>query len=643
MHAENIFHPMEQGGLNEARVDLQLSNSSPPHEGAAADVLFDTNLLKNMDTGFMPGGLSRVIDANSSGSRELVTFPKPGMDDLLSVENSLRDAFMNQPKDYLAACIEYAVDVDIDWLSDLCSCFEVAETSGSIESLRSLFMIAKYLILASNITSLTRLVRDDVFEDIIGMLQYDPDIPSNSHKNHREFIREKLQFRAVMEITDTHVLEHLHTSFRLSYIRDSVLARLLDDYAFFVFNQTIQISNLHVINYFVSDPKKLIDTLIRVARETDDSLPVLQFVLALLLAGRGMMMDDSSPLLQAVVQDEFLTFIEAEISVQPVSMECLVVLSGVPSALNAIRRRCLGQQKLDRTSLVYRIIRSIHDSPSEFLVSESTDLLRTMLEPTVTSADASNTLEAFIVKFYDDEFLEELASPIIDPPDRSSAFRMQQILDLLSFCVGSHAHLAKAYFLRFGGLLKSIRLILTNNFLCKSKILQLAAIRLVRAFLWQKEVLFFRYLSAFNIPALVLQLLYQTRPDNVLFDGNMVYSACLEIVTFICVNNQTAIMEHLCKPGSESEQIIIILASDQTGKAHAELCQYMLTSVERLRLAAHTSDPYTIDDIQSRQSITSSRGRSASPRPLLVPVPNRATDSGDQKRDKRIRFSTSSP
>ncbi len=645
---------MESGG-HEPRPELLLGNTSPPHEGVS-EVLFDSALLRNAECTYPSSG------SVNGDSRELISFPKPCMDNLDSVLMSLREAYVSQPRDYLGSCVEFAVDVDEDWMASLCSCFEVGEEVGSVESLSFLFHIAKCIFLISNTNSLFRLVRDDVFEDMLGMLQYDPDVPVNSRTNHREFLRTKLQFRSVMEIRNEVVLEKLHASFRLSYIRDSVLPRLLDDYAFYTFNQAIQALNGHVINYFVADPSGLITSLMATAAATPNPVPVLQFAQALLVAGRGIMTDEQSQLLQAVTSENFLALIEASIGIHPTAMECMLILANVPLAITAVRRRCLSQSKNNFSSmlpftpcLLSQLVGAIHTAPSEHLVAEAVDLLRGLLEPTPPN---DSTAETFIVKFYSEGFLEDLARPMIIEGETFSvceSFRLQLILDLLAFCVVSHAHVAKAYFLRFGALLKSIRSILTGNFRYKEKHLQLAALRLVRAFLWQKEILLFRHLSAFNIPSLVLTLLYQSRPDHLLpVGGNMVYSACLEILTFVCVNNQYGIMEALCKPDSESERIVIALAAEQHCKAHAELCNYMLSAVERLRLVTtHHSvggsnlDNNSVDDMQSRQSITSSRGRSNSPRPLIVPVPSRGPDDElahvAAEPPKRIRFSTSSP
>jgi len=297
----------------------------------------------------------------------------------------------------------------------------------------------------------------------------------------------------------------------------------------------------------------------------------------------------------------------------------------------------------------------MHDSNSEWRISQIADLFRIILEPV-----AYDDIGSF---FYENGYLEKLASVIDDngSEDTSvSPFLIQSILDLLSFCIVSHPLLSKPYFLRFGSLVKYVREILIGTYRLKNRTIQLAAIRLVRAIFWQKDPLYYRFLTAFNIPGLVLQLMFVSRPDfGGLRDGNMIYSACLEIVTFVCVNNQVNVMESFCRPGSETERIVQTLANEISVKAHSEIFIYMLSTVEKLR----SPPPPLMEDMNSRQSITSSRARSLSPneRPILVPRPRRRSTtilgnfedfreeddedetSEEEKEDhdkKRIRFSS---
>lgn len=249
-------------------------------------------------------------------------------------------------------------------------------------------------------------------------------------------------------------------------------------------------------------------------------------------------------------------------------------------------------------------------SPSEVLVSQQADLVRQIMEPSFSA-------DGFVSGVYEDGFLEHLSRPLLGVGS-GSPFLRQTVLDLMAFCVCSHSYIAKAHFLRFGSLFKALRGILTGA-VGSSKMVLLAGIRLVRAFLWQKDPLYLKCLSAFNVPCLILQLVHVHRPTG-FTEGNMIYSAALEVVTFLCVNAQVGVIEALCRPGSESEELVRILADDAATKSHSELAHFMLATVDRLTSQYLMSGG---EDLNSRHSIGSSRGRSQSPHPLVVPMPSR--------------------
>ena len=273
----------------------------------------------------------------------------------------------------------------------------------------------------------------------------------------------------------------------------------------------------------------------------------------------------------------------------------------------------------DSMSLLLKCVDALHRSTaSDGLMLLESDFFRQLLEPSLGA-------DTFISNAYEAKFLEVLCSPLTsDLTEETQQYPpslLQIILDILSFCICSHQYIAKGYFLRLGSLFKSLRGILLHEASPEYKAVILAAIRLVRAMLWQKDPQYLKCLSAFNIPSLILQLVHLHRPRGWV-DGTMIYSAALEIVTFICVNNQTSVIESLCRPGSESEELVQILSEDLDNKSHSELAQFMLSTMRRISSQLLLSGG-AYEDMNSRHSIGSSRGRSVSPHPLVVPMPSR--------------------
>ncbi len=289
--------------------------------------------------------------------------------------------------------------------------------------------------------------------------------------------------------------------------------------------------------------------------------------------------------------------------------------------------------KIGSETLLERCTRVYHCSSKHYaLVIHIGEFFRQLMDPIFGS-------DTFIGNAYQSGFLERLCSPLMK--EHECPFLQQCVMDLLCFFIVSHHYIAKAYFLRFGSLFKALRTILLREANPSSKIVILGAIRLTRSFLWQKDQQYLRCLSAFNIPSLIVQLVHTHRPNGFL-DGTMIYSAALEVLTFICVNNQTSVIESLCRPGSESEELIRILAEDTHSKSHSELASFMLTTMDRLTSQYVFSGG---EDLTSRHSIGSSRGRSVSPRPLVVPMPlrKRTFDEADSDGDNPFSVTEESP
>lgn len=344
--------------------------------------------------------------------------------------------------------------------------------------------------------------------------------------------------------------------------------------------------------------------------DADSHLSTLRLIRTVVLTLKDLSLEERAVQLDDCTKDILFEYLEARLA--DLNLEFISVIAEILSNLavhdlRKVRSRCTKP----KPTLIDLLVDALHASEvSEALVGSLADLLRQLLEPSLTA-------DSFISTVYEDGLLEHLSRPLLEVGS-GSPFLQQTILDLFAFCVCSHSYIAKAQFLRFGSLFKALRGILTGAS-GGSKLVLLAGIRLVRAFLWQKDPLYLKCLSAFNIPGLILQLIQVHRPTG-FTEGNMIYSGALEVMTFVCVNSQVAVMETLCRPGSESEELVRTLAEDGIAKSHSELANFMLATVDRLTSQYLMSGG---EDLNSRHSIGSSRGRSQSPHPLVVPMPSR--------------------
>lgn len=80
----------------------------------------------------------------------------------------------------------------------------------------------------------------------------DPEFPD--HKaNYREFLRQNTRFHAPIPIRDEAIERKVHHTYRLQFLKDVVLARVLDDSTFNVINSCILFNQMDIINHVQQD------------------------------------------------------------------------------------------------------------------------------------------------------------------------------------------------------------------------------------------------------------------------------------------------------------------------------------------------------------------------------------------------------
>lgn len=81
----------------------------------------------------------------------------------------------------------------------------------------------------------------------------DPEFPA--HKaNYRDFLKNTLRFHNPIPIPDESIRRKIHHAYRLLFLKDVVLVRVLDDSTFNVLNSCIIFNQIDIITYVQQDP-----------------------------------------------------------------------------------------------------------------------------------------------------------------------------------------------------------------------------------------------------------------------------------------------------------------------------------------------------------------------------------------------------
>lgn len=122
----------------------------------------------------------------------------------------------------------YIAQNECSYLKSLLSLFPSAESRGDYSSLATLAACVKTILLLNDPSIIELIVTDElIFEEVCATLEYDPDLRDKA--NHRWFLRERVKFRTVVLMEDEELIAAIHRSFRVNYLRDTLLRPTMDE------------------------------------------------------------------------------------------------------------------------------------------------------------------------------------------------------------------------------------------------------------------------------------------------------------------------------------------------------------------------------------------------------------------------------
>jgi len=114
------------------------------------------------------------------------------------------------------------------YLRALLALFPAAEERNDYGKLATLAACVKTILLLNEPSILELIVAvAEMFEQVCSCLEYDPDLREKA--NHRWFLRERAKFRTVVAMDNMELVAAIHRSFRVNYLRDTLLRPTMDE------------------------------------------------------------------------------------------------------------------------------------------------------------------------------------------------------------------------------------------------------------------------------------------------------------------------------------------------------------------------------------------------------------------------------
>ncbi|KAJ2450116.1 Platinum sensitivity protein [Coemansia sp. RSA 2336] len=446
---------------------------------------------------------------------------------------------------------------------------ETCEDLEATEELRTIYYIAKHIILLNSSAVLEHIVSDECIIGVVGMLEYDPSHPVIPG-TFRNFLRSHASFKQVVPFNDATIESRIRQTFRLQYLKDVVLLNILDDGTMTAINSILFYNYVHIANYIRVSPAFL-DELFGIIRKHSDPEKmhdVVLFMRQFFTMVKGLPVRFRLDLFRLLSQHGmFLVFEYAlqldDPSIQMIGAEMLMTVMDQDRML--VRSYMLDQHRQQRTrpKLLEIILHEVKDSSGREMKLMCCESLRVLLDtmgPPFESMDASSEMmigttaeketEEFLAMFYD-SYAQDLIEPLLQltpegigklKADSTTASTLHFICELLTNMIRFHGQRARKLVLS-ASIVKSISLL----FASKHSYLKLAALRFVRVCVGVYDDVYTRYLISHGVFGLVINLLIEMLPRD-----NLIASACRELLVFVACHRQTSLLPHILGAYSRS-------------------------------------------------------------------------------------------
>ncbi|GAA5950604.1 hypothetical protein JCM21900_002521 [Sporobolomyces salmonicolor] len=127
-----------------------------------------------------------------------------------------------------------------------------AEDLESLEDLHALCRVMQTILLLNDNAIFELVLKDELILGVAGILEYDPDFPT-MRASYRAHLSSPTSFVELVPIRSPSLLAKIHQTHRLHYLKDVVLARILEDSTFSMLNSAIYFNEVDIVNEVVGE------------------------------------------------------------------------------------------------------------------------------------------------------------------------------------------------------------------------------------------------------------------------------------------------------------------------------------------------------------------------------------------------------
>ncbi|KAJ5637179.1 hypothetical protein N7490_007058 [Penicillium lividum] len=488
---------------------------------------------------------------------QTIALPAPELRNLGEMEQIVRAASMTQAgRDALSKFI-----IRDEYIAKLVPLVETAEDLESLSDLHHLCNIMKSLILLNDNTIIETVVADQIILGVVGALEYDPEFPT--HKaNHRQYLADQSRYKEVVPINDPIIRRKIRSTWRLQYLKDVVLARILDDPTFSVLNSLIFFNQMEIVNHiqtnapFLRELFSVFDPRNTNNKRKDDAV---QFLHQCAGIAKNLQGPSRAQLFANFISHGLFAVIAFAVkhpnpAMRTTGIDILVaLLDHDPVMMRGYMLKAVNEKK---TPLTDTLIDLLHAETDLGVKTQLADAIKILLDPQIPLQDPlaragpdyfkvrpSNMLnDAFVQQHFDDSS-KRLFQPLKQLANRATLNDLtfqevtlySHLADILTFFVRQHLFRTRNA-IHSESLAPRVAQLLT----APQKHLKLVALKFFRTLISLQDTFYQALMTHNNTFGLILDIVYETMPRD-----NLLNSACLELFEFIKRENIKPFIIHV--------------------------------------------------------------------------------------------------
>ncbi|KAB8067139.1 component of IIS longevity pathway SMK-1-domain-containing protein [Aspergillus leporis] len=508
-------------------------------------------------------------------SYQSIMLPAAELGNLPEIDHVMRAASMTQAgRDALSKFV-----IREEYIPKLIPLVTVAEDLESLPDLHRLCNIMKSLILLNDNTIIETVVTDPIILGIVGALEYDPEFPT--HKaNHRQYLADQSRYKEVVPIKDALIRRKIRYTWRLQYLKDVVLARILDDPTFSVLNSLIFFNQVEIVNHiqsngpFLKELFLVFDPRNADAKRKEDAVQFLHQCAAI---AKNLQAPARANLFANFISHGLFAVIAFAIkhlnpAMRTTGIDILVaLLDHDPIMMRGYMLKAVNEKKMPLTDT---LIDLLHLESDLGVKNQLADAVKVLLDPQIPIQDTMgragpehyskprpNILSDAFVQSHFDESAKRLFMPLKRLENRASLndLTFQEValyahlVDILTFFVRQHLYRSRAI-IHNAALAPRIAQLLT----VPQKHLKLIALKFFRTLISLQDTFYQALMTHNNTFGLILDIVYETMPRD-----NLLNSACLELFEFIKRENIKPIVLHVVEKYGEKLKNISYVSTFQ--------------------------------------------------------------------------------